>query len=201
MLRTNRNHRIARRQALGSSRPWILCAAVAGIAILSCASTASAQYPEEGEQSFIQRFRTDYYRNKMWPIPFRQDDARSTLSYFDLQRDNGWKLHNTIGASMFNAKTGQLTDSGVAHVRWIVARAPQARRVVFVLQGDSQRITASRVESTQLAISQLVPVGPLPQIYLTDRDAPGSSGDYQTAVYRALTTSVPNPRLPTGQTP
>ncbi len=67
--------------------------------------------------------------------------------------------------------------------------------MVFVLQDADQQRTATRVESTQLAISEVVPVGPLPQIYLTDREPFGSSGVYQTAVHRAMANSVPSPRL------
>lgn len=165
------------------------------ISATSLTSIASAQQVCRDDMSCAQGFHFDYYRNKMWPMPFRAQDARATLSYFDVQRNNGWKLHNTLGASMYDPVTQQLTDSGKAHVRWIVSRAPQDRRVIFVLQGNTQEITANRVESTQLAISEMVPVGPLPSLYLTDEDAPGSSGVYQTAITRAMETTVPNPRL------
>src|SRR5690606_16885658 len=80
-------------------------------------------------------FHHDYYRNKMWPLPFRAMDTRSVLDHFAVQRNNGWKLQNTVGASMFDSTTQQLAESGKAHVRWIVTRAPLDRRVVFVLQG------------------------------------------------------------------
>lgn len=160
------------------------------------ADAASAQQVCGPERTFCQSFHYDFYRNKHWPMPFRAMDTSSVLGYFDAQRNKGWMLHNTLGAAMFDPATDQLTDSGQAHVRWIVSQAPQNRRVVFVLQGRDQESTAKRVESTQLAISQMIPVGPLPSIYLTNRDAPGSSGVYQTAITRALTTSVPAPRLP-----
>lgn len=140
-------------------------------------------------------FHHDYYRNKMWPLPFRAMDTRSVLDHFAVQRDNGWKLQNTVGASMFDPITQQLTESGKAHVRWVVTRAPQDRRVVFVLQGAAPEQTAKRVESTQLAISEIIPVGALPPLYVTDQDAPGSSGVYQTAITRAMATSIPAPRL------
>ena len=159
------------------------------------AATAGAQEVCREEMSWKQSFHYDYYRNKMWPMPFRAMDARSVLAHFDVQRSNGWKLHNTLGASMFDPNTQQLTDSGREHVKWIVTRAPRDRRVVFVFQGGTQSETAARVESTQLAISELIPVGPLPQLYVTDQDAPGSSGAYQTAVGRAMATSIPSPRL------
>lgn len=175
------------------SRTLILSVSLCAVGFLATAASAQqycAESPSWGEQA-----RYDYYRNKMWPLPFRAMDTRSVLDHFAVQRNNGWKLHNTVGASMFDPNTQQLTDSGKAHVRWIITRAPQDRRVVFVLQGDAPQQTATRVESTQLAISEIIPVGPLPQLYVTDQDAPGSSGVYQTAITRAMATSVPAPRL------
>lgn len=181
------------------SRIIILSVSLVAVSVL--ASAASAQsYCADGSQAG-HGFHYDYYRNKMWPLPFRSEDTRSVLDYFTVQRNNGWKLHNTVGASMFDPQTQCLTDSGKSQVRWIVSRAPQDRRVVFVLQGDTPEKTAARVESTQLAISEMIPVGPLPQLYLTDQDAPGSSGVYQTAITRAMATSIPAPRLTANQTP
>ncbi len=179
------------------SRIIILTVSLCAVGFLGLTASAQ-QYCGDGA-SFGQQSRYDYYRNKMWPLPFRAQDTQSVLDHFAVQRNNGWKLHNTIGASMFDPATQQLTDSGKAQVRWIVTRAPLDRRVVFVLQGDAPNQTAARVESTQLAISEIIPVGPLPQLYVTDQDAPGSSGVYQTAILRAMQTSVPAPRLTAAQ--
>jgi hypothetical protein len=131
----------------------------------------------------------------MWPAPFTAADTQAVTSIFEQQRSNGWRLQNTLTTGMFDPKTNCLTDAGRAHLKWIVTQAPQARRVVFVLQDADQALTAARVESTQLAISEVIPVGPLPQIYLTDRQPFGSAGVYQTAIHRAMTNSVPSPRL------
>ena len=155
-----------------------------------------AQAPVQ-QRSFMERFHLDYFRNKRWPEPFRAMDTIAVMNYFEVQKNNGWMLNNTLGAAMYDPATNQLTDSGISHVRWIVTRAPQNRRVVFVLQGDTQEVTAKRVESAQIAVSRFIPTGPLPKIYITDIDAPGSSGAYQTAIVRAMTNSVPAPRLPT----
>lgn len=179
------------------SRTIVLTASLCIVGVLGLSASAQQYCADSGD--LAQQSRYDYYRNKMWPLPFRSQDTRAVLDYFAVQRNNGWRLHNTIGASMFDPTTQQLTDSGRAQVRWIVTRAPLDRRVVFVLQGDAPNQTAARVESTQLAISELIPVGPLPQIYVTDEDSPGSSGAYQTAILRAMQTSVPPPRLPTQQ--
>jgi hypothetical protein len=146
-------------------------------------------------QSTVESCTYDYYRNKLWPTPFRAMDAVSVQAAFDQQADNGWRLYNTLSNSMFDAKTQRLTDAGKAHVQWIVTQSPQSRRIVFVLQGNNQQSTALRVESTQLAVSEVIPVGPLPSIYLTDREPHGSAGVYQTAINRAMMSSVPTPRL------
>ncbi len=166
-----------------------------GAALLISGTTCAQTACPEG-MSWSQSFRYDYHRNNQWPKPFRAMDTGGVLNYFEVQRNNGWKMHNTLGNAMFDPTTNSLTDSGRNHMRWIITQAPQDRRVVFVLVGNDQQETALRVESTQLAISEMVPVGPLPTIYLTDRDAPGSSGVYQTAINRAMTSSVPAPRLP-----
>lgn len=173
------------------------------VAVAAC-GTASAQQaycpPACGpDGNCAQNFHYSFYRNAAWPMPFRAMDTAAVTSIFEAQRNNGWKLSNTIGAAMYAPGTHELTDAGKAHLRWVVTQAPENRRVVFVRQGANQAVTAKRVESTQLAISELIPVGPLPQLYLTQRDAPMSSGEYQTTVLRALTSSVPPPRLPAQQ--
>jgi hypothetical protein len=141
-------------------------------------------------------FWTSYYRNLRWPMPFRAQDVSAVTSFFDVQRENGWKLHNTVGHALFDPATHRLTDAGKNHIQSILTDNPIDRRAVFVLQGATPQQTAARVESTQLAISAMLPAGELPPIYLTDRDAPGSAGAYQTAITRAMMTSMPEPRLP-----
>ena len=156
----------------------------------ACTENVQAQQP-----THMQAAKTDVWRKNLWPLPFRGQDSLAVTSFFDIQRNNGWRLVNTLGTPMFDPETNQITDAGKAHLRWIMTNAPQHRRVVFVLKGQDAAQTAYRVESTQLAISEIVPVGNLPPIYLTDVESVGSSGAYQTAVYRAMVSTVPSPRL------
>ncbi|MEM8736490.1 MAG: hypothetical protein AAGG44_19830 [Planctomycetota bacterium] len=172
----------------------LLGSVLAGTFCSGCAVTQHEQCNDD--RVHVQNFWYDYYRNKAWPMPFRAQDTSAVLSYFEVQRNNGWKLNNTLGGSMFDPGSCALNDSGRAHVKWIVKRSPMDRRVVFVLEGKNAEETAKRIESTQIAISQILPTGELPAIYLTDQDAPGSSGAYQTAVSRAIINSAPAPRLP-----
>lgn len=168
----------------------LLAAAFMTTAFESVQESVQAQQP-----SHFQTGKTDRLRNNLWPTPFRAEDTIAVTSIFEVQRNNGWRLYNTLGTPMYNTETNSLTDAGKAHLKWILSYAPQNRRVIFVLKGDDAAKTAQRVESTQLAISEIVPVGNLPAIYLTEVESSGSSGVYQTAVNRAMVSSVPNPRL------
>ena len=135
----------------------------------------------------------DYARNNSWPQPFRGMDANSVVAPFEIMRNNGWREHNTVGGALF-AKQG-LSEAGQLKVEWIVTQAPQNQRIVYVKSGRTSEETAARVESVQLAVSQLIPTGPLPQILVTEIEPTTSSGAYQTRVSRAIDNSTPVPRL------
>jgi hypothetical protein len=136
-----------------------------------------------------------YARNNTWPQPFRAADAQSVIAPFELMRSNGWRENNTLGSPLFDRENG-LSKAGSLKIQWIVTQAPPSQRVIYVKSGPSQEVTAARVESVELAVSELVPTGPLPQILVTEHEPPTSSGSYQTLVHRALIRSTPNPRLP-----
>jgi len=89
-----------------------------------------------------------------------------------------------------------LSEAGAIKVQWIVTQAPKSQRIVYVKSGKSEQETNARVESVQLAVSQLIPSGALPQILVTDIEPATSSGAYQTLVHRALVKTTPKPRLP-----
>lgn len=136
-----------------------------------------------------------YARNNTWPQPFRAADAQSVVAPFEVMKSNGWRENNTLGSPLFG-RDNELSKAGSLKVQWIVTQAPQSQRVIYVKSGPTQDVTSARVESVQLAVSELVPTGPLPQILVTDLEPPTSSGSYQTLVHRALIRSTPNPRLP-----
>ena len=136
-----------------------------------------------------------YARNVAWPHPFRGADANSVIAPFEIMRDNGWRENNTLGSTLFSNQNA-LSEAGAIKVQWIVTQAPQNQRIVYVKSGKSEQETNARVESVQLAVSQLIPSGPLPQILVTDIEPATSSGAYQTLVHRALIKTTPTPRLP-----
>ena len=136
-----------------------------------------------------------YARNNTWPQPFRAADAQSVIAPFELMRANGWRENNTLGSLLFD-KDNELGTAGSLKIQWIVTQAPPSQRVIYVKSGPTKDVTAARIESVEIAVSELVPTGPLPQILVTELEPPTSSGSYQTLVHRALIRSTPNPRLP-----
>jgi hypothetical protein len=154
--------------------------------VASSGSLAFAQAPSH---------KVLYARNNTWPQPFRAADAQSVVSPLEVMKSNGWRENNTLGSLLFDRENA-LSKAGSLKIQWIVTQAPPSQRVIYVKSGSTQEVTAARVESVELAVSELVPTGPLPQILVTEHEPPTSSGSYQTLVHRALIRSTPNPRLP-----
>ena len=79
--------------------------AVAAIAIT--AGSANADW-----SNFWHQFHIDTHRNNAWPDPFNEADARDVVAPFEVMKQNGWKLHNTIGHELFREGDGVLMASG-----------------------------------------------------------------------------------------
>jgi hypothetical protein len=109
-------------------------------------------------------------------------------------RNNGWREFNTLGSAVFT-KDNALSEAGNLKIEQILTLSPSSQQIVYVKSSIRKEETDARVESTQLAVSKLVPVGPLPQILVTNIEPSASSGVYQTTVQRALITTTPTPRL------
>jgi hypothetical protein len=138
---------------------------------------------------------TDKMRNSAWPQPFRSADAAAVVAPFEVMKANGWREFNTLAHCFFD-ESNQLTDAGHLKLQEVLSLSAQSKAPIFVQQGESQQSTAARVEAMELAISALIPEGPLPQIAITNTAPATSSGAYQTVVSRALIQTTPNPRLP-----
>lgn len=148
------------------------------------------------QSSGMHSWHIDQARNNCWPYPFRSMDAAATQAPFEVMKANGWRMYNTLSHGMFSEQS-QLTDAGQLRVEWIVTQAPINRRVLYVLKGANENETAARVESVQVAVSQILPTGQLPEVLVTDVEPPMASGQYQTTINRALMNSLPRPRLGT----
>lgn len=171
-------------------RRWLL----AGTAAVGL-SLASVPVWAGGWEHFWTRVHVDTHRNNAWPEPFRTADRASVREPFCIQTDNGWKMQNTVGTYLFDIETHELNQAGELLVKWIVTQAPQHRRAVFVLKGDSPEHTASRVSSVQAAVAKYA-CGPIPPIMLTDTEPTGWSASYIDAMTQQFQSTIPAPRLP-----
>ncbi len=180
------------RYGQGISRRWMvrIGLAMAGVSVVGVA----------GAGEFWSRCKLDFARNNFWPRPFIVADRAATRAPFEVQSNIGWRLQNTLGNEFFD-ENNALTSAGILKVKWILTYAPSHRRTVYVLTAADQTTTMARVDSVQQTISDATATNgtAMPQVLLTDQEAPGGSGTYYDALNRAYQDSIPAPRLPARQ--
>lgn len=165
---------------------------VAAIAITAAAaSTATADWHD-----FWHRAAIDYHRNNAWPEPFAEADAAQVIAPFEVMKQNGWRLHNTIGHALFREGDGALMASGGQMVQWVATQAPASRRAIFVLRGRTNEETDARVASVKQTLANTLMRGPAPPIYITDVDPASSSGAWAMKINRSWIENLPTPELP-----
>lgn len=151
--------------------------------------------PIRADWPWKHKTNVDIARNNSWPQPFRGEDANAVVAPFEVMKNNGWRENNTLGSTLFSPEH-QLSDAGSLKIQWILTHTPQSQRIIYVKTGKTRQETDARVESVQIAVSQILPADvQLPEILVTDLDPPTSSGAYQTLVHRALIRTTPTPRL------
>lgn len=164
------------------------------VVCLGAAQPAKAQWFE----TFCERFKRDYHRNKMWPEPFLQADRQATMAPFAIQVANGWRHQNLISDYHFQDGTNQLTLAGEIKLRYILTQMPPARRTVFVQQGLSADVTQARLAAVEQASTSMVPPGQVAQVVETNLPNDGWSAEDIDAITRKFNSSRPDPRLPAG---
>jgi hypothetical protein len=146
--------------------------------------------------SFWHSARVDYQRNNAWPQPFTDDSARQTVAPFTVMKQNGWRLHNTIGHELFRPGDGALLTAGHNRVTWIASQAPVDRRVVYVLRGRTPEETEGRLASVRETLSRVQSSGPTPQLMITEIEPTTASGAWATQINRDWMEALPEPKLP-----
>lgn len=145
-------------------------------------------------------FKLTYHRNNVWPQPFSEAAAAQTRAPFEVMKQKGWLLHNTIGHELFRSGDGALTAAGRDRLRWIAIEAPVDRRVVHVLRGNSEAETEARVESVRTALAHIYIPGNAPQVFITDINPATSSGTMATQISRQRMENMVPPTLPSTTT-
>lgn len=145
---------------------------------------------------FWYRSKVDWHRNNAWPEPFQSADRATARRPFCLMVDNGWKMQNTVGTFLFDHNDQRLNTAGEHLVKWIVQQAPQHRRAVFVLKGDTPEATQARVESVQAAVAKFACAGEMPPVILTMTEPAGWPGSYVDQMTQQFQATIPAPRLP-----
>jgi hypothetical protein len=147
--------------------------------------------------SFWHHQHVNYQRVNAWPQPFTDDSARQATAPFEVMKQNGWRLHNTIGNELFRDGDGALLAAGHKRVDWITSQAPADRRVVYVLRGRSQAETDARLASVRETVSRAYTDGQPTQVLVTDVEPTTASGAWATQINRDWLEALPKPKLPT----
>lgn len=164
---------------------------LAAVAIGLFASSASADW-----NSFWHGVHVTKARNNAWPQPFTEADAMQIVAPFEVMKNNGWRLHNTIGNELFRAGDGALLASGHKRVEWIASQAPTNRREVFVVRGHSPEETDARVTAVRETLASVYTGGQMPGVWVTDVEPATASGAWATQINRTWLQELPAPRLP-----
>ena len=154
------------------------------------ASNASADW-----HSFWHNVHVGTQRNNAWPDPFNEADAMQVVAPFEVMKNNGWRVHNTIGHELFRGGDGALLASGNKRVEWIASQAPTKRRDVYVMRGRTTEETQARVASVRQSLASLGTANP-PQVWITDIEPTTASGAWATQINRSWLQELPTPRLP-----
>ena len=170
--------------------------ALVGMIVAITAGNASADW-----HSFWHRFNVDYHRNNAWPHPFREMAAAQTRAPFEVQRHNGWQLHNTISHELFRPGDGGLTYAGQQQLVNIITVVPVEQRTVFVVRGASQAETEARLASVQSSLERMTQGGQTPPVMIVDRAPATNSGAMAAAVNREWLKVIPKPELPSREGP
>ena len=161
--------------------------------LASTATTAMADW-----DTFWHGLHVGYHRNNAWPDPFNEVDSLSVVAPFHVMKQNGWRLHNTIGHEQFREGDGALLANGQQQVHWIATQAPANRRQVYVLRGRSEAETDARVASVQHTLASSVRVGgPAASVLVTDIEPSAASGAWAVQINRTWLEELPPPKLPT----
>ena len=155
------------------------------------AGTVNAQ-----QHDWWHSLKTDWHRMNCWPKPFVYADRNATVAPFVVMINNGWRRQTTLGSHHFDAETQELNHAGKEQLRWILTQTPLSRRVAYVQRGANVDSTATRVDSVQQGVTQVIPRGPMPEVVQVDRPPAGLPADLIDTIYRKAQQPIPDPVLP-----
>ena len=161
------------------------------VILATTATSASADW-----DSFWHGLHVGYHRNNAWPDPFTEVDAGHVIRPFEIMKENGWRMHNTIGHELFRSGDGALLAAGHKRVHWIASQAPTSRRTVYVLSGNSEAETQKRVDSVHKTLASSYFPGPAPNVLVTTVEPTTSPGAWATKINREWLEHLTAPQLP-----
>ena len=173
------------------------CFRTSGRALVSMLIVAAgAQAVSADWREFWHGLHIGFHRNNAWPDPFNEADAMQVVAPFEIMKQNGWRVHNTIGHELFREGDGALLAAGHNRVQWIATQSPTARRQIYVLRGRDEDETQARVASVQRALSGIRMSGPEADVFVTEIEPSTGPGTRATKIARDALDQMAVPKLP-----
>ena len=140
--------------------------------------------------------RLNIARGDAWPLPFSCWDRENYYAILNQQYATGVQVAHTLTSEYFDPETNVLNQSGEMRVAWIMQKAPQAEKQIFVFEDQTgptmdQRLGSIRkftdryyahLGNATIARSQIMP-----------NQIPAR---YQQTYQKTYETSQPNPVIP-----
>ena len=144
----------------------------------------------------IDNYNCDYYRNKWWPEPYINSSRTAVRARFKVMACKGWEEQNLIGPHLFKPESGELTDQGLAKIRWIATQAPENFRIVYVERTEQSDIMAERIEAARAAAQRFALPGEVVQVAPSNLQSHGWPAEYVVTISDKFQATIPDPRLP-----
>lgn len=90
-----------------------------------------------------------------WPEPYTSIAKQEVLAPIDIQVANARVQEQTLWDYHFNSRSDHLNSTGMERLRWIVSRARQGHRVIYVAATDDAELTTQRLARVQAALGDI----------------------------------------------
>lgn len=167
-------------------------AILAVLAVGTTSHTSAGEWLREGWA----RLKGEVCINNMWPDQYVPADRVAVRAPFQLMIANGWRMENTLSDYHFDPESGALNEAGKLRVRDILTRNPAEHRTIFVLRGQSQEVTATRLAAAQEAAARVDTDGAPAEVLETPVIPRGTNAWYTNSVQGKFNSTLPDPRLP-----
>jgi hypothetical protein len=147
--------------------------------------------PTGEKQQWSHKFHAAHY----WPLPYVCADRDLVSNIWNEQIANGWTEATTLFDYHFETETQELTHPGLMQLQWIMAHAPETRRMVFVQSTHDAVPDEIRLSVVRNAVQQCTGIGIPPTVLIRYTSAVGRPAIELQMIRENEIATTPVPRI------